>query len=387
MNPSRPYVVATLAAASLAVPLSLFAQKEGAKPASPPKVTPGKPIAVNPGAPAAPGAPAVDNTPQDPKRLSTALGTFFANRQKSMPQDEALNLEELKKGFMDVMKASSADYGAGAQMAAQLKRDKIEVDNDLFFTAFKAAFDGDKPAMTQEEVQAEITKLQAVLQQRQMEARRAEAAKHEAEGKAFMDKNASAEGVQTTASGLQYKVLEPAKDANAPKPTAEDSVTCAYRGTLIDGTEFDKSPEGQDRTFALNRVVKGWTEGIPLMQVGSKYRFWVPASLGYGDNPRPGGVIKPGDTLVFDVELKAIAPKVSTAPAPTPGAASKPVRLEAGERAVATTPPIAVEMKDGKPVVTQVTPEMEAAAKKKAEEEKAKAAAKEKEGAPKEEKK
>ena len=141
-------------------------------------------------------------------------------------------------------------------------------------------------------------------------------------------------------------------------------MVCHYRGTLLDGTEFDKSPENEPRTFGLRGVIKGWTEGIPLMQVGSKYRFWIPAALAYGSSPRPGGVIKPGHSLVFDVELVNIAPpKPAAAPTQAQGA-----RLDPGEKAVATTPPIAVEMKDGKPIVRQVTPEQEAEAIRKAQE-------------------
>jgi len=235
---------------------------------------------------------------------------------------------------------------------------------DEVAAAFNAVIEGKDALATPQQVNDEISQLQNRLRQKQQEEMAKEAAKNEAEGQAFLDKNRTAEGVQVTESGLQYKILQPAKDADAPRPTADDSVVCHYRGTLLDGTEFDKSPENEPRTFGLRGVIKGWTEGIPLMQVGSKYRFWVPAELAYGSNPRQGGVIKPGHTLVFDVDLVNIAPATATPP-PTPGQAARP---NAGERAVATTPPIAVEMKDGKPIVRQVTPEQEAEAIRKAQE-------------------
>lgn len=340
--------------AALAAPLSHAAEKPAA-PATPP------------GLPAAPAAAPELSPEEAKKRLSYAIGGFFANRQKgALSADEKLDYGALQKGLADVLKADSKSYALGAQFAGQLTSDGIEINADDLIAAFKAVLDGGAPLLTEEESRAEMQKLQSSLQQKQQEAQAKVAAKHEAEGQEFLEKNKTAEGVVVTESGLQYKVLEPSSDANAPKPAADDTVACHYRGTLLDGTEFDKSPDGETRSFALNRVIKGWTEGIALMPVGSKYRFWIPAALAYGNNPRRGGVIRPGDTLVFDVELARIEPK--TASPPQPKAVSQPVKLEPGEKAAATTPPIAVEMKDGKPVIRQVTPEEEAAAKKKAEE-------------------
>ena len=323
-------------------------------------------------APAAPPAPAPAAQPavaevspeQARKNLSNALGTYFANRQKSVPFAEPIDTASFKKGLGDVLATKDKSYALGAQFAGQLVHDSLDVTLDDLVAAFSAVMEGKEPLATQQQVNDEIQKLQARLRQKQQELTAKEAAKNEAEGMAFLEKNRSAEGVQVTESGLQYKVLQPAKDADAKRPTADDSVVCHYRGTLLDGTEFDKSPENEPRTFGLRGVIKGWTEGIPLMQVGSKYRFWVPASLAYGSSPRPGGVIKPGHTLVFDVELVNIAPPTASAPP----AQAQGARLAPGEKAVATTPPIAVEMKDGKPVVRQVTPEQEAEAIRKAQE-------------------
>jgi FKBP-type peptidyl-prolyl cis-trans isomerase FklB len=372
--------------AALCVPSVGFAQTKkpatATKPATQPAPAAAAPAAGTGAAPAAPGTAAKPAAPElspaeAKKRLSLALGTFFANRQKNSPNAaEKVNYDKLAKGLSQVIEAKDPSYALGAQYAGQLVHDGIDVTISDLVAGFKAVLETGKPLLTQEEVNEEVQKLQAKIRQKQQEVQQREAAKNEAEGKAFLDKNRTAEGVQTTESGLQYKVLEPAKDPSSPRPTADDTVTCGYRGTLLDGTEFDKSPEGQPRSFGLRGVVKGWTEGIPLMQVGSKYRFWVPAALGYGTNPRPGGAIKPGHTLVFDVELVSIQPKTSSPTPAAPGqAVSQPIKIDRGEKAVATTPPIAVQMIDGKPVVSQVTPEQEAEAKRKAAEAEAKKAA------------
>ena len=133
------------------------------------------------------------------------------------------------------------------------------------------------------------------------EAEQKKAAEEIAKGNKFLEENAKKEGVQTTESGLQYKVIEPAKDANAPKPAKDSVVTVFYKGTLLDGKVFDQNIGKDPVSFPLNAVIPGWSEGVSLMQKGSKYRFWIPANLGYGD--RPVGQIPANSVLVFDVEL------------------------------------------------------------------------------------
>jgi len=123
-------------------------------------------------------------------------------------------------------------------------------------------------------------------------------------GQAFLDKNSSLDGVQTTASGLQYKVLEPGSGTTHPT-TATDRVKVHYHGTLIDGTVFDSSVDRNEPiSFGLNQVIPGWTEGLQLMVIGEKTRLFIPSTLGYGD--RAAGKIEPGSTLIFDVELIGI---------------------------------------------------------------------------------
>jgi len=124
------------------------------------------------------------------------------------------------------------------------------------------------------------------------------------EGEQFLTANASKSGVTTTPSGLQYEVVE---EGNGPKPTAADTVSVHYHGTLIDGTVFDSSvTRGVPATFGVHQVIKGWTEALQLMPVGSKYRLYIPEDLAYGAHPHPGGPIKPYMTLIFDVELIGI---------------------------------------------------------------------------------
>ena len=129
------------------------------------------------------------------------------------------------------------------------------------------------------------------------------AAENIEKGLAFLDKNNTADGVQSTASGLQYKVLEPG--TGSTHPTASDQVKVHYHGTLIDGTVFDSSVDrGEPISFGLNQVIPGWTEGVQLMVEGEKTRFFIPSTLAYGN--RAAGKIKPGSTLIFDVELIGI---------------------------------------------------------------------------------
>jgi FKBP-type peptidyl-prolyl cis-trans isomerase FkpA/FKBP-type peptidyl-prolyl cis-trans isomerase FklB len=126
------------------------------------------------------------------------------------------------------------------------------------------------------------------------------AAENLARGRAFLEENASKDGITVTASGLQYEVLQ---EGDGPSPSARSTVTVHYRGTLLDGSQFDSSYErGEPISFPLNRVIAGWTEGLQLMQVGASYRFFIPSELAYGSHGA-GGAIGPNETLIFEVEL------------------------------------------------------------------------------------
>lgn len=194
-------------------------------------------------------------------------------------------------------------YVVGMDVGKSLKNLGAEIDLDVVVRAIRDVVEGGDVLLS--EPQANEIK-QAFFQKRQQQAAeeaQAKAEENRAKGQEFLAENAQREGVETTASGLQYEVVE---EGEGPKPDANDRVTVHYTGTLIDGTVFDSSRErGQPATFALNQVIPGWTEGLQLMSEGARYKFYIPADLAYGDRGA-GNVIEPGSTLIFDVELQDV---------------------------------------------------------------------------------
>jgi FKBP-type peptidyl-prolyl cis-trans isomerase FkpA/FKBP-type peptidyl-prolyl cis-trans isomerase FklB len=196
-------------------------------------------------------------------------------------------------------------YMIGMAMAKQLETAKDEIDVDVIAKAIKASLAGQKLLLTDEQAAEIAQAFGQKMQAQQMAKMIADARTNLAAGDAFLAQNAKKPGVQTTASGLQYQVLTEGKGA---KPQATDTVRVHYKGTLLDGKTFDSSYDrGEPATFPLNQVVPGWQEGIALMPIGSKYKFWIPSKLGYGEKGTPGGPIPPNATLVFEVELLDIA--------------------------------------------------------------------------------
>lgn len=194
----------------------------------------------------------------------------------------------------------------GGGLREQLSRQSIEIDANLLEQGLKDALTGNKTLMTDDEARAALTQLQADLKAKQEEKLKVAAETNKKEGDAFLAANKTKEGVITLPSGLQYKILTPGTGA---KPTATDTVVCNYRGTLINGKEFDSSAKhGQPITFQVGGVIKGWTEALQLMPVGSKWQLWVPSDLAYGPQQK-GPDIGPNSTLVFEVELLSIEPK------------------------------------------------------------------------------
>ena len=195
-------------------------------------------------------------------------------------------------------------YALGTKIGGDLKRQGVGTSLDPALTArgLRDALAGTKSLMTDDELKAALTQLQTEVRGK-MEAQQHQAAASSRQaGDAFLAANKAKEGVVTLPSGLEYKILTA---GNGPKPTATDTVTCNYRGTLVDGTEFDSSyKNGKPVSFPLNGVIKGWTEALQLMPVGSKWQLVIPPDLAYGDAGRPG--IPPGATLVFEVELISI---------------------------------------------------------------------------------
>ena len=192
-------------------------------------------------------------------------------------------------------------YAIGMNIAQSLQAQGTDVDIDTLLTALKAKYTGGEMAMSDDDARAFLQEYVRQQQEEQVALQAAKAEANKAAGDAFLAENAEREGVMTTDSGLQYKVIE---QGSGPMPAATDRVTVHYRGTLIDGTEFDSSIGGEPVTFGLNQVIPGWTEGVQLMPVGSKYEFYINPELGYG--AAGGGPIPPNSTLVFEVELIGI---------------------------------------------------------------------------------
>jgi FKBP-type peptidyl-prolyl cis-trans isomerase FklB len=196
-----------------------------------------------------------------------------------------------------------ASYAIGMSMGGSLKKNGIEVNSDVLFAGIKDALSGSKPLMTEEEMKDTMTALQKEAQAKQQEQAKAVAEKNKKEGEAFLAANKKKDGVITLKSGLQYKII---KSGSGKTPKATDSVTVNYRGTLIDGTEFDSSyKRGQPATFPVNGVIPGWTEALQLMKEGAKWQLFIPSNLAYGERGA-GGVIGPDAVLIFDVELISI---------------------------------------------------------------------------------
>ena len=225
-------------------------------------------------------------------------------------------VKEFIKGIQDGAKEKSAKekaYNAGLMIGDQLKsqifpmineqilgNDSARVVNEeAFFDTFIRALNGEAMDMTSDKAQIFIREASEKNHEKQMEA---QYASNKAAGKAWLENNKTADGVVTTESGLQYKII---KLGNGEKPSATDRVVCNYRGTLIDGTEFDSSyKRNEPTTFALNSVIPGWTEGFQLMPAGSKFELYIPYELAYKAQDR--GNIKPFSTLIFEIEFLKI---------------------------------------------------------------------------------
>jgi FKBP-type peptidyl-prolyl cis-trans isomerase FklB len=192
---------------------------------------------------------------------------------------------------------SKASYALGYQIGLDFKYRGTDYDLDLLVRGIKDALAGVKPPLAREEMDDARRRFDVESMERRM-------AEGKKAGEAFLAENAKRKGVVVLESGLQYEVLRPG-DGLAPEIT--DRVKVHYRGTLIDGTEFDSSHgRGEPAVFPLNRVIRGWTEALQLMKVGAKWRLFVPSELAYGTRPPPGSGIGPNEVLVFEVELLSI---------------------------------------------------------------------------------
>jgi FKBP-type peptidyl-prolyl cis-trans isomerase FklB len=203
----------------------------------------------------------------------------------------AANLKDLK---------DKVSYSIGLNIGFNFKKQGVDLNPDALLAGVKDSL-ANKPALTENEVRDTMTAFSKELSDKQKQA----GDKNKADGEKFLADNKKKDGVKTTASGLEYKVI---KEGSGPSPTATDTVTVNYRGTLIDGTEFDSSyKRGEPATFPVGGVIKGWTEALQMMKKGAKYQLWIPSNLAYGPNGA-GGEIGPNSTLIFEVELVDIKP-------------------------------------------------------------------------------
>ena len=201
-------------------------------------------------------------------------------------------------------------YSIGLNIGFNLKKQNVSINPDTFVLGLKDALAG-KPQMTDEQVKETMT----AFEKEMIDKQKAAGGKNGAEGEKFLAENKKKEGVKTTASGLQYKVV---KEGTGAQPKEKDTVMANYRGTLIDGTEFDSSyTRGQPATFPVSGVIKGWTEALQTMKVGSKYQLFIPANLAYGERAI-GPDIGPNSTLIFEVELLDVKPAAGANPSSSP---------------------------------------------------------------------
>jgi FKBP-type peptidyl-prolyl cis-trans isomerase FklB len=211
-------------------------------------------------------------------------------------------MSHLKEGkIMDIKQENvRISYALGMNLGHSLQQAPVEIDAEAAAKGLKDMLAGGEFLLSQEEYVKTLQDFQAKMQEMEKSAAKDIIEKNAAEEKAFLDKNKQADGVQSTASGLQYQVLAEGEGA---KPGASDKVRVHYTGTLLDGTVFDSSVQrGQPAEFGVGQVIKGWTEALQLMNVGSKYKLFIPSALAYGERGA-GQQITPGSMLVFEVEL------------------------------------------------------------------------------------
>lgn len=213
-----------------------------------------------------------------------------------------IQLSAQKKTTLKTQK-EKISYIIGTDIGKNLKKQSIDVNPELLFKGIKDAFAGDKFLLTDQEIQEVMGAFQQEMIAKQSEKMSKVAAANKKEGEAFLDANKKKDSVITLPSGLQYKVIV---EGTGKTPTVNDTVTTHYRGTLIDGTEFDNSyKRGEPTTFPVNGVIAGWTEALQLMKAGSKWKLYIPSNLAYGDRGA-GQLIGPGATLIFDIELISV---------------------------------------------------------------------------------
>jgi FKBP-type peptidyl-prolyl cis-trans isomerase FklB len=259
--------------------------------------------------------------------MTILAGNSFAQQTSSPSSTPAKKLQKAPaktpakpsttKPLVLTTQKDKQSYAIGLNIGKSLHRDSVDIDPKILLRGLQDAVNDGKSLLTDDEIKTTMMALQTDVRQKQEAKRQALIESNKKEGQTFLAANATKEGVVTLPSGLQYKIL---KEGTGSKPTASDTVVCNYRGTLLDNTEFDSSyKRGQPATFPVGRVIKGWTEALQLMPVGSKWQLFIPADLAYGERGQ-GPVIGPNATLIFEVELLSIQekPKQDSTKAVTP---------------------------------------------------------------------
>jgi FKBP-type peptidyl-prolyl cis-trans isomerase len=250
------------------------------------------------------------NLPTTVLTVACSLAVTFGLAQPLLAEDEApatqpqqveLQIEEADLQTPPPPSMEDISYALGFTMAADMVQRDIGIDKEQLMEGFAAGFGQQSPRLSQEQMAMSMFSFQMMMQQEQMAQQMQAAQENLAIGLAFLEANAQEEGVTTTDSGLQYKVLA---QGDGPTPTAEDTVSAHYTGKLIDGTVFDSSRERGPASFPVGKVIAGWTQALQMMKVGDKWELVIPADLAYGEEGRPG--IPPNAVLLFEVELLGI---------------------------------------------------------------------------------
>jgi FKBP-type peptidyl-prolyl cis-trans isomerase FklB len=246
-------------------------------------------------------APAQQSSSTNGQSTSTAkTGAAKASTAKKTTGAKTTSAYTLKT------QKEKGSYALGMSVGLGLHRQGVDVDSAIVARGLRDAMLGRKTLMTEDEMRTALQQLRADTNKQQEAKAQSEGAANRKQGEEFLAANKAKPGVTTLPDGLQYKVL---KEGTGPKPTVDDTVTVNYRGTLIDGKEFDSSyKRGQPTTFPVGGVIKGWTEALQLMPVGSTWELFIPPDLAYGDRGA-GAAIAPGSTLIFEVELLSIDQK------------------------------------------------------------------------------